>query len=146
MHKPNVTVACVVRCGSHFLMVKERDKHTKELVYNQPAGHLEKDETLVQAATRELLEETGLNFDISGLVGIYSLQANNGVHYLRFCFYAQADDMPEPAPDDSDIISAHWLTVEQIRQLPLRAPIVEQCIEDSMSAPLIGLERLKNYP
>jgi len=40
MHKPNVTVAAIVRCQDKYLLVKERDKHTGEICYNQPAGHL----------------------------------------------------------------------------------------------------------
>ena len=58
MHKPHVTVAAIVKNKQQFLLVKERDKFTKRICYNQPAGHLEEKETLAQAASRELLEET----------------------------------------------------------------------------------------
>ena len=39
MHKPNVTVAAIVKNHNEYLLVKERDKFTKQICYNQPAGH-----------------------------------------------------------------------------------------------------------
>ena len=56
MFKPHVTVACVVQAEGKFLVVEET-VHGK-VTWNQPAGHLEADETLVSAAKRELYEET----------------------------------------------------------------------------------------
>lgn len=141
MHKPHVTVAAIVKKNNHYLLVKERDKFTNKICYNQPAGHLEDNETLAQAASRELLEETGLTLAPMGLIGIYNLHAANGVHYLRFCFMfdgANIDD--EPIPLDNDIISANWHTVEHIKTLPLRSHLVLQCIEDSQARPLQSLD------
>ncbi len=58
MFKPHVTVACVVHAKGKFLVVEETING--KALWNQPAGHLEADETLVQAAERELWEETGI--------------------------------------------------------------------------------------
>lgn len=52
MFKPHVTVACVVHAKGKFLVVEETING--KALWNQPAGHLEADETLVQAAEREL--------------------------------------------------------------------------------------------
>ena len=115
MHKPHVTVAAVVKKGERFLLVKERDKFTSNICYNQPAGHLELNETLAQAASRELFEEAGLSLTPTGLIGIYNLHAPNGVHYLRFCFmFDGAQITTEPCPKDADIISANWHSLEDI--------------------------------
>ena len=57
MFKPHVTVACVVHAEGKFLVVEETING--KALWNQPAGHLEADETLVEAAARELWEETG---------------------------------------------------------------------------------------
>ena len=55
--KPHITVATIVEDNGRFLMVEEpKDGRT---VLNQPAGHLDPDETLIEAAVRETLEETG---------------------------------------------------------------------------------------
>lgn len=58
MFKPHVTVACVVHAEGKFLVVEETING--KALWNQPAGHLEADETLVEAAARELWEETGI--------------------------------------------------------------------------------------
>ena len=58
--RPEVTVAAVVMRDDRFLMVEERI-HGK-LVLNQPAGHLEDRETLLDAAIREAREETAWRF------------------------------------------------------------------------------------
>jgi phosphatase NudJ len=137
MHKPHVTVAAVVKKGEHFLLAKERDKFTSNICYNQPAGHLEVNETLVQAASRELFEEAGLSLTPTGLIGIYNLHAANGVHYLRFCFMFDGTQITtEPCPKDADIISANWHSLEDIKALPLRSHLVLKCIEDSLNRPI----------
>jgi len=133
MHKPNVTVAAIVTCEDKFLLVKERDKHTGEICYNQPAGHLEANETLAEAACRELIEETGISLNASHLVGIYNLHAANGVHYMRFSFAFTCPELYLSSPQDNDILSADWFSIEQIRNLPLRSPLVLKCIEDHLA-------------
>ena len=67
---PHVTVATVVEQGGRFLLVEERDKQTGELVFNQPAGHLEPGETLTQAALRETVEETGWDVELTAVLGV----------------------------------------------------------------------------
>ncbi|WP_462158413.1 NUDIX hydrolase [Pseudoalteromonas sp. GB56] len=142
MHKPNVTVALVLKHNDRYLLVEEYDKYTGKRVFNQPAGHLEQGETIADACLRELKEETGLSAQLQGLVGIYSLYAQNGVHYLRFCFYAELDSPEHGIPQDNDIIATHWLNLAEIRDFPLRSHLVLQCIEDSLSRPLISLDYL----
>lgn len=59
MFKPHVTVANVVHVNGNFLIVEEIINNKS--VWNQPAGHLEANETILAAASRELYEETGIN-------------------------------------------------------------------------------------
>ena len=66
--KPNVTVAAVIERDGRFLVVEEQTSDGLRL--NQPAGHLEPDESLVEAARRETLEETAWEFTPEALVGI----------------------------------------------------------------------------
>jgi len=83
--KPNVTVAAVVQRDGKFLLVEEETE--AGLAFNQPAGHLEAGESLVDAVVREALEETAYHFKPTHLVGIYNWQhPTKDVTYLRFAF------------------------------------------------------------
>ena len=66
--KPHVTVAAVVQRDGKFLLVEEETE--AGLAFNQPAGHLEEGESLIDAVAREALEETAYHFNPTHLVGI----------------------------------------------------------------------------
>ena len=121
MHKPNVTVAAIVTCQDKFLLVKERDKHTGDICYNQPAGHLEANETLAEAAHRELIEETGISLNASHLVGIYNLHAANGVHYMRFSFAFNSPELFEPSPKMMTFLAQIGLALSKLKACRLEA-------------------------
>ena len=83
--KPHITVATIVEDNGRFLMVEELK--SGRTVLNQPAGHLDPNETLTEAAIRETLEETGWDVQPTGVLGIYLYTApSNGVTYQRVCF------------------------------------------------------------
>jgi 8-oxo-dGTP pyrophosphatase MutT (NUDIX family) len=131
---PHATVAVVVEDDQgRFLMVEESSHG--QLVFNQPAGHVEEDERILDAARREALEETGYQVRPDYFLGLYTFTAPaNGVTYYRFCFAATALERITDNLDD-DIIAAHWLTLDQLkeRKHQLRSPLVLKCIEDYRS-------------
>ncbi len=148
MFKPNTTVACIVKCGEYFLLVEETEDGKQ--VYNQPAGHLEKDETLLAAAKRELYEETGLCLEPQALVGIYQSEIKHkNIQYLRFCYLIELelDALPQPQPQDDDITAAHWLTLEQIENKmdQMRSPMVKICLDDYLAGKRIPLSSVQSY-
>ena len=71
--QPDVTVATIVVRDGQLLMVEERANGA--LVLNQPAGHLEPDESLLDAALRETREETGWEVRLTAFVGAYQWKA-----------------------------------------------------------------------
>ena len=129
---PHVTVATVVERANRYLLVEERDKTTGELVFNQPAGHLESGESLPAAALRETLEETGWEVELTGVLGIalYTAPAN-GITYHRTTFLATPLRPVENARLDPDIYRVHWLDYEEIlaKSARMRSPLVLASIE-----------------
>jgi len=134
--QPDVTVATVVVRDGRLLCVEERANG--HLVINQPAGHLEPDESLVEAALRETREETGWNVRITHLVGAYQWKAepmpdgSGGRHYLRFAFAAEpVDEIPGAALDEG-IVRALWLTPAELQSESARhrSPLVWRAVAD----------------
>jgi ADP-ribose pyrophosphatase YjhB (NUDIX family) len=129
---PHVTVATVVEQDGRYLLVEERDKTSGELVFNQPAGHLEDGESITAAALREALEETGWQVELQGLLGIALYRAaGNGVTYLRTTFLAAPVRHLANAVLDPDIHAVHWFDYEAIlvNSARMRSPLVIAAIE-----------------
>jgi 8-oxo-dGTP pyrophosphatase MutT (NUDIX family) len=130
---PCVTVAAVIQRDDRFLLVEE---YTDEgIVYNQPAGHLEDDESLLHAVVREVREETAWGFDPKGLVGVYRWRMPDaGRTYLRFCFHGRCSDFRPKQPLDTGILGIRWLNREELkREGRLRSPMVLTCIDDYLT-------------
>jgi ADP-ribose pyrophosphatase YjhB (NUDIX family) len=150
--KPNVTVAAVIERDGRFLFVEEQS--ADGLRYNQPAGHLEAGESLVDAAVRETLEETACEFSPQGLVGIYQVdvksRSRNGdtVSYLRVAVSGTVGDPIAGRALDEGIVRALWLTYEQIAALTEqhRSALVMRCLDDYRNCGTAPLERLFCHP
>ena len=128
---PHVTVATIVERDHRFLMVYEDADGQK--VYNQPAGHLDPNETLQQAALRETLEETGWTVQLTGVVGVNLYTApSNGITYCRTTFIAEPVCHDSARALDVGIIEAVWLTYEELvaRKDQLRSPMTLQIIDE----------------
>ncbi len=129
--QPDVTVATVVVRDGRLLCVEERANG--HLVINQPAGHLEPDESLLEAAIRETREETGWNVRITHVVGAYQWKATEtGRHYLRFAFAAEPLDEIPGATLDEGIVRTLWLTPQELQaeQARHRSPLVWRTVAD----------------
>lgn len=127
----HLTVAAIVCFEQRFLLVEEKDKLTGHRVLNQPAGHVEQDEDLITAVSRELHEETGLILLPDAWLGLSQLQAANGHRYVRVNFVFEPQSLPAHyAPKDSDILALHWLDSNQLDRtaLPVRSQLVTDAI------------------
>lgn len=142
--QPHVTVAAVVERNGRFLMVREASKGG-DLVLNQPAGHLEENESLVDAVVREALEETGWQVSPTAVLSIRRYRSpDNGVTYLRTTFLADAVVHYPHYSRDPDILDTLWLTEAELRQRAgeMRSPLVLQSIDDYRSGKRYPLELL----
>ena len=128
---PHVTVATVVEDQGRFLLVEETAQG--RVVFNQPAGHLEANESLLEAARRETLEETGWDVELTGVIGIYLYTApSNGVTYQRICFAARPLQHRPELPLDTGIIGPRWFTRDDLEaQRPQwRSELIGRCVDD----------------
>ncbi len=103
MFKPHVTVACVVHAQGKFLVVEETING--KALWNQPAGHLEANETLLQAAKRELWEETGIRAEPQHFIRMHQWIAPDQTPFLRFLFAVELNETCAAEPHDDDIES-----------------------------------------
>ena len=129
--KPNLTVAALIERDGRFLMVEE---HTPDgLRFNQPAGHLEPGESLLEASVREALEETAHCFVPEYLVGVYQWTRPQGdITYLRFAYGGKILGEDPGRALDEGIVRALWMSVDELRASAdlHRSPLVLQCVED----------------
>ncbi len=150
--QPDVTVATVVAHDGKLLMVEEF-AGGQRLVLNQPAGHLEPDESLFEAALRETREETGWDVNLTGFIGAYQWKAevapdgSGGRHYLRFAFAAEPLRHDAERKLDDGIQRALWLTPAELQQESHRhrSPLVWQAVADFLAGrrnPLSLLQQL----
>ena len=143
--KPDVTVAAVVERDGRFLFVEERA--AGRVVINQPAGHLENGETLLEAVAREVLEETGWTFAPLHLTGVYIWQPDHLARtFLRVAFTGRLDGHDPSRPLDHGILRTRWLDREQLlaAQARHRSPLVLRCVDDYLAGARYPLELLRH--
>lgn len=143
--KPNVTVAAILERDGQFLLVEEHTSRGR--LFNQPAGHLEPGESLVEAAIRETLEESAHTFEPTEIIGIYQWRAQNTT-YLRFAFTGLLTAHDPLRRLDDGIIRAVWLSPDEIRagKKHHRSPMVSQCMEDYLDGKRYPMDIITHYP
>jgi 8-oxo-dGTP pyrophosphatase MutT (NUDIX family) len=133
---PHVTVATVIEDNGRYLFVEE-EAADGQLVFNQPAGHLEAGESLIEAAARETLEETGWTIEVLGVVaiGLYTTPVagtpDGATTYYRTTFFGKAIQHDTQRVLDTGIVRALWLTLDEITALKhrMRSPLVPKVVE-----------------
>lgn len=141
--RPVVTVAALAERDGRFLLVEERVRG--RLLLNQPAGHLEADESPQQGVARETLEEAAWRFAPTALVGIYLWRhPQGGKSYLRLAFAGRLDGEEPDRQLDRGVVRSLWMSREEIaaEHARLRSPLVLRCVDDWRAGRRFPLELL----
>lgn len=107
----------VVRRGDHFLVVRER-KHGQG--WYLPAGRVEPGERIVDGALREVLEETGVPVELTGILRVEHAPSPEYTRVRVFFVARPLDDRPPKSVPDEHSLAARWVTLDELRGLPLR--------------------------
>ena len=140
----SLTVAAIIERQGRFLFVEETDGVHPERVFNQPAGHVDPGEGLLEAVIRETREETGLAFTPEHFIGLYLIRAANGRDYARVCFSGSVPGDARAAPEDPVILGCAWLTRDEAAVRP-RSSAVLVCLDDYLTGRRAPLELVKAF-
>ena len=144
--KPNVTVAAMIEREGRFLLVEEETDDG--IRFNQPAGHLDEGESLINACAREALEETAWHFTPTALVGVYQWPRPAGdITYLRFAFAGDLGEFEAGRELDAGILRAVWMTPTEIEATRERhrSPLIQQCVQDWLAERRFPLDLIRHY-
>lgn len=123
---PVVIAGCLLEKGGKFLLIQEATPSIYGL-WNTPAGHVDKGESIEEAAVRETREESGFNVVIERNLGVYQTKSGHEIHV----FFANIMGGELAFPRD-EILDAKWLTKEEIESLgaedKLRGPHILSAI------------------
>ena len=145
MFNPEITVANIIIKDSKYLIVEEETEYGIQL--NQPAGHLEENETLISAVIRETHEETKYIVEPLSLINIYQWVSQKGIPIIRFTFESEILNYDERAKLDKGIIKSLWMSENELKENKklLRSPLILKSIEDFQANKKYPLSILKNY-
>lgn len=149
--KPSVTVAAIIERGGKFMLVEEETSEGLKL--NNPAGHLDPGESLIDACAREALEETTHMFNPTALVGVYMSRMQRAatgedITYLRFAFCGELGDAVKGATLDTGIVRTLWMSPEEVRASVgrHRSPLLLRCMADYLAGQRLPLPLLYTDP
>ncbi|PWK36288.1 NUDIX hydrolase [Cupriavidus plantarum] len=147
----SVTVAAVIERGGRFLLVEEETPAGLQL--NQPAGHLEPGESLINAVIRETLEETAHTFEPRALIGCYmsrgkSSRDQGDTTYIRFAFTGDLGSLDAGRQLDTGIVRTVWMSIDELRACRERhrSPLLMACVEDYIAGKRFALDVLYTHP
>ena len=122
------TVIC--RHEKEILFVRKRNAK-----WNLPGGRVEKGETPMQAAMREMVEETGLTFDQLSYVSEY--KEDKVIHFL----FEATRALHQKPRASNEIDDCRWFTSKDVGKRNVRGVIrtlLKRCASDARKGAAVG--------
>jgi len=145
--QPFVVVGCLIEKDGKFLLVQEGSVERGK--WNQPAGWLDLKENIIEGAKREAIEETGLDLEITGFLGVYSsfkILDNKTINSVKLIFAAKPLSDKLNYPKD-EIMDAQWFSLDETKQMKdkLRSQQIITVIENYLAGKIYPLEIIKPF-
>ena len=137
-----VAQVCVKK-GDRILMVQE-NKEGKKGKWNMPAGKLDDNESIIEAAIRETKEETNIDVDIKGLIAIQETVSSLG--QLLILYFLGKYISGKIKFDNVEISDVKWMTEDEIKNIDKKQIRGGETIDDILelsNKELIPLDRIK---
>lgn len=110
-----VIAGCLIVKDNKILMVKEAKKSCYGQ-WNFPAGHVDENELITDAAIREAYEETGCKVKLTGVLPISTVILKDGVTAIMVKF--TADIIEENIKfDKNEILDVKWIDIEEVKNM-----------------------------
>jgi len=137
-----MTVSALIEQDGRYLVVEELIDGVA--LMNQPAGHLEAGESLIEGVIREVREETCRAFEPQALTGLYRWVApSNDTTFMRVNVIGRVGPEDTRLARDPDITATHWLDRAALDKPGVcRSPLVLRCIDDFLGGQRYPLELL----
>jgi ADP-ribose pyrophosphatase YjhB (NUDIX family) len=128
MPSPQAASSAILERDGRFLLIRRMNPPSADL-FAFPGGRAEPGETPPETAVREFMEETGIEVRNPVLFATYDLKGDKDDtrHFFLSVFRVDADQGTEAIAAD-DAADPGWYTVEEIRNLPVPASVLE-CAE-----------------
>lgn len=137
--RPTVIVVVTVVWSAGRLLLIEESKPDFREQWNLPGGRLEPGESLQDAARREVLEEAGIEVELTGLLAVDQrvMEPGSGPDRLRIVFVADAVDGPLKQSEDEHSLRAAWFELAELERLRLRTPFVQRMARLAAARPAL---------
>ena len=109
-----IIAGCLIEKNGKVLMVKEAKKKCYGQ-WNFPAGHLEENETIKEAAIREVFEETGCKVKLTGVLPVvHEFIKNENAVMVRFVAKIEEENI---VFNENEILDVKWIDIEDIKKM-----------------------------
>lgn len=141
------SVSTAVVQNNQVLLVQEASPRKRGL-WNLPSGRLDPGEAFLEAAIREVWEETGYPIEVMGVVGVYSYTSASARQVVRCMYRARPNGLPSPHTCD-EVMDVCWHSLEGLHELAdnqLWAPhILRPMLEDVRQGRLYPVDLVKSF-